>query len=489
MTRIITLLFAAVSCLPLGAFAESAQSILETARQRQLERWNGVDSYLVEQTMAGQRSTTIFERIEAKGPDGKAYTKFRPYRGSASGTGPGPGGRKLTPEELEIFADATEMTGEAQAKGIEDGLEQAGLPRGLLAASGSDPTATFDPRVMMGANATFLRGAADAERANAAEKLRDAAEADPMAEFASRARLVGTEQVDGRSAFHLRVEDLNQVQQVDGEQFTLQSASLWLDSKEYVPLRTRTEGVATADGESREFTIERHDSDYRSVAGSRMYEPFRQVVRIAGVMNAEQQAQMREAQAQMADMEQQLAGMPAAQRQMVMNQMGPQMQMMKSMAAGGGFETVIEVHRMIANPTAAQLSPSGAAAVAAVPAASSAAAQAVSVAPAAPMASQAAASAPAGNDGVSRDAEALQREQQACLQAKVDKAQAAQKTKRGFGSLLNAASRVAGMMGSQDLAKTAGDVYSANATAEDLSSAARDLGLTEDDIESCKNPG
>jgi len=105
------------------------------------------------------------------------------------------------------------------------------------------------------------------------------------------------------------------------------------------------------------------------------------------------------------------------------------------------------------------------------------------------MASQAAASAPAGTAAASVDDAARQREQQACLQAKVDKAQAAQKTKRGFGSLLNAASRVAGMMGSQDLAKTAGDVYSANATAEDLSSAARDLGLTEDDIESCKNPG
>ena len=44
------------------------------------------------------------------------------------------------------------------------------------------------------------------------------------------------------------------------------------------------------------------------------------------------------------------------------------------------------------------------------------------------------------------------------------------------------------MAGSSDIAKTAGDVYTANSTAEDLTQAAEDLGLTEDDIAACENP-
>jgi hypothetical protein len=66
------------------------------------------------------------------------------------------------------------------------------------------------------------------------------------------------------------------------------------------------------------------------------------------------------------------------------------------------------------------------------------------------------------------------------------KAQAAQKKKRGLGTLLNAASRTAGLLGNYGVAKTATDVATASATADDLASAARDLGLTEDEIAECE---
>jgi hypothetical protein len=42
--------------------------------------------------------------------------------------------------------------------------------------------------------------------------------------------------------------------------------------------------------------------------------------------------------------------------------------------------------------------------------------------------------------------------------------------------------------GNYDLARTTSDIYSASATADDLSAAAKDLGLTEDDIAACENP-
>lgn len=86
----------------------------------------------------------------------------------------------------------------------------------------------------------------------------------------------------------------------------------------------------------------------------------------------------------------------------------------------------------------------------------------------------------------------LHARQQACLQEKMAAAQEAQKKKRGFGSLLRAATRTAGRFAgvetAQQISQTSRDVYDINATAEDLSSAARDLGLSDDEMEECRNP-
>jgi len=80
----------------------------------------------------------------------------------------------------------------------------------------------------------------------------------------------------------------------------------------------------------------------------------------------------------------------------------------------------------------------------------------------------------------------LQARQQACLQRKMAEAQAAQKKKRGFGRLLSAVTRTAGQQGNYDLMRSVDDVYAANATADDLAGAAKDLGLTENDLEECR---
>lgn len=87
-----------------------------------------------------------------------------------------------------------------------------------------------------------------------------------------------------------------------------------------------------------------------------------------------------------------------------------------------------------------------------------------------------------------QDPAALRAAQQACLQEKMQQAEAANKKKRGIGRLLSAVSRSASQSGNYDLARTTGDIYSANATASDLSAAAKDLGLTDDDIAACQNP-
>ncbi len=57
---------------------------------------------------------------------------------------------------------------------------------------------------------------------------------------------------------------------------------------------------------------------------------------------------------------------------------------------------------------------------------------------------------------------------------------------------MRAVSRTASQLGggelSSQISRTSAEVYNANATAQDVQSAARDLGLSEDDIEACRNP-
>ena len=86
----------------------------------------------------------------------------------------------------------------------------------------------------------------------------------------------------------------------------------------------------------------------------------------------------------------------------------------------------------------------------------------------------------------------LEARQAACLQEKVQAAQQAEQTKSGIGKLFSAVSRTASQYGSAgtiaDLTSTANQVYSADATMGDLKGAAHDLGISESDIEACKNP-
>ena len=91
------------------------------------------------------------------------------------------------------------------------------------------------------------------------------------------------------------------------------------------------------------------------------------------------------------------------------------------------------------------------------------------------------------------DAATLQAAQQQCLQEKIAAKQKSQKKKKGFGSLMRAVTNTASRFGgNSDLARqvseTSHDIYNVNATAGDWERAAEDLGLTEDELEACRNP-
>ncbi|MBT8075563.1 MAG: peptidoglycan-binding protein [Gammaproteobacteria bacterium] len=102
----------------------------------------------------------------------------------------------------------------------------------------------------------------------------------------------------------------------------------------------------------------------------------------------------------------------------------------------------------------------------------------------------AAAAAPAA--AAPQQALTLQQRQQACLQEKAAAAQERNKKKRGMMKLLSAVTRTSRQFGdgglASDISRTANEVYNVNATANDLEQAGKDLGLTPDEMEACRNP-
>jgi hypothetical protein len=274
--------FAVLFALPGIASSQDAQSILAKARAKQVERWGGVASYIVDQSMMGNRTAILYERTEVKDAAGNSQTAFRmvpsdeiEQRRVASGGVP-----NLSPQNLKLFA----MGAEAQE-------EFSGLE-----------------------------------------------------EFVGAAHLVGNESVGGRQAFHIRNDEVNRSQATDDGEFTINSISVWIDAKEHVPLKMQMDGIAKSGNETRPIRIEKLDEDYRTVADSNMYESFRQVMRIGGILSAKDQKEMQKAQKEFAKFEEQMQQMPEGQRNMIMKQMGPQMEMLKKMASGGGFEVVTEIH-------------------------------------------------------------------------------------------------------------------------------------------------
>jgi hypothetical protein len=125
---------------------------------------------------------------------------------------------------------------------------------------------------------------------------------------------------------------------------------MWIDTEEYVPLRMKMDGTLTVDGETKPMSIENIQTDYRTVPNSNMYESYKQIMKMSGMLDPEQEAQMQEAAQQMAELEKQMASMPASQRQMMEKMMGPQLEMMRNMSSGGGFQVEMVTNSITVNP-------------------------------------------------------------------------------------------------------------------------------------------
>ncbi len=542
------LVLSAAMFIPATAISADAQSILDKARKMQEERWEGVDLYMIDQSINGHRTQTYMMRVNVTDKSGSTQPVFVPMSANQVLNNQGKNTQTMTPEQLEEFAAAQESVGAAMSAEIEHGLGQAGLPAGMLSATGSDPWNTMDPGTMMRGGATFMRGAAEGERERLSDTGPDAqAMADEWSQFREKAQLVETVRIGGRKAYHLRATGIDNVQYVDGDEMRFDTMAIWIDTKDYVPLRMTMSGTMTAEGQTRPMTIERDISDYRNVPNSKMYESYRSSMRLGGMLSAEHEAEMAKAAEEMADFEQELANMSAEERAMVEQMMGPQLETMRQMASGGGFQLQTVVHAIAINPdvTAQNVTSLGMAGPATAPAAEPAAAPAHAAAgdsllmvvqqdlatlgyqpgntdgvastetaiaiskfqaerglevtgEASPQLAgilsaevdraQAGGVAPVPRGYTTRSPAELEAAQQACLQQKIAETQASQKKRRGLGRLMSAVTRTALRQGNYDLARTASDVYSASATADDLAAAAKDLGLTEDEVEACRNP-
>ena len=175
-------------------------------------------------------------------------------------------------------------------------------------------------------------------------------EAQAMDDFIEHAELVGTETVDGREAFHLRVEDAGKLDMRPADNFTMDVANLWVDASEYVPLKMTMTGVMSEGGQQRPVSIERIQTDYREVPGSKLYESYRQSMTMSGTLSDADRAQLEKAKVELEKLEQQMAEMPAQQRKMIEPMMGPRIEMMRQMIQESGITVDVIVSEIVVNP-------------------------------------------------------------------------------------------------------------------------------------------
>ena len=327
--------------------AADVESVLDCVADRQAERFDGIRGYALVQSVMGHQTTQYFRIVSVTDAEGDSHdvpvaVDAAGYRSAVTGEKP----QMTSAEFLNAYATGLDMTGDAVAAGVEEGLADAGLPPGALAASGRSPTATLDPRVMLGPAGDMLREVAAEGSGGSAPDSAAAEAAAAMSAFEAAARLVGSDEIDGRRAHQIRADDLDQTHAGPDGTFTVNAIDLWVDAEWCVPLKMRMEATATTGGQTRPMVIEQLKQAYREVPGSRLFEPYRQVTRVGGMLDPAQQAEMARALQELEKMEAQLAGMPESQRRMVENMMGGQLQQLRSMAAGGMFETVIETVRI-----------------------------------------------------------------------------------------------------------------------------------------------
>ncbi len=522
------------------AESQSAEPILNKMFELESRRAQGVSDYAMDVTMMGHESTLFYERVSIPVAGRKPIETFRlvSFEEIQARQQSGQG---MSPEAWQAYSDAMRQTGSAVNQETNRGMNEAGLPPGMLDALGAgseaEPWASPNPSTMMGSLAGFADAAGEASSKQRAGTRREDSTAETMAQFRKRAKVVSK----GKGFVHLRAEGLDLVEEVDGQKLKVESVSLWLDAKQYVPLKMRMDGVVTSEGQSQPMFIERLDEDYRTVPGSKLYMPYRNVMRMGGILGPQQQKEMEDARKQLDELERELASMPSDQRAMVEQMAGSQIAMLEKMVESGEMTVVTTVRAVrvntglagaFGNKPATQTKPASTSVPSAPPSNADFVVQSIQrdlialgydpgstdgqLSPQTVMAiskfqaenglevtgeatpqlagilaakRDAASGASASTAASSAGSGSLEDAQKVCLQEKIE---AAKKKKRAFGRLMqaagNTASRYGGAKVSSEVEKASREAYKADATAKDVEEAARALGISQEDVEACRNP-
>ncbi|MDH3419330.1 MAG: peptidoglycan-binding protein [Gammaproteobacteria bacterium] len=226
------------------------------------------------------------------------------------------------------------------------------MPTGMVP---SLPDAWIDPHRMLAAGGVMMLSAAqaglEARQSLATSNAQAQAETNRANQIAVQIEDLGIENTPNGPMNRVGKSGLNQpMDTVDGQQTILNGVSFLIDPQQRVILEHRFDGTMIAEGESRPFFIEVEHSDFRQVPGCDLYEPYKRTMRMGGMLDDEQMAQMEEARVQLAEFEAQLAAMPPQQRAMMEGMMGSQMDTMRNMVNGGAIEHVTETEEILCNP-------------------------------------------------------------------------------------------------------------------------------------------
>ena len=161
-----------------------------------------------------------------------------------------------------------------------------------------------------------------------------------MRQIGDRARVDGTETIDGHETWLLTVPDPAELDLEDQEDFTPESMSFNVDRELYVLRRASVKGEADFDGRKGPMAISVRFEDYRDVGTLLL--PFHTVTAIDGLQSAmseEDRKMLADMDEQLAKMDEQLKDLPPEQRAMAESMLKaqmPQLEQMRTAAANEG---------------------------------------------------------------------------------------------------------------------------------------------------------
>jgi hypothetical protein len=161
-------------------------------------------------------------------------------------------------------------------------------------------------------------------------------------ELVEHGRYAGREQMGPSTVHVIAVDDLSlldiaQPSTPDDMEFEPRTARIFVDDALMVPRRMEFVGDAVTDTGPHEVTVRVDMENYLPIES--LLIPYRTVVNIEG-LGAAIDPEMR---AQMEEMERQLAALPPDQRAMMERMLGPQMEQIRQMMAGGSDAMTFEV--------------------------------------------------------------------------------------------------------------------------------------------------